>query len=173
MAAAIRRFQSGDVAGLAELYRDAFPDEDLLPLVRDLSALGNSVLSLVAREGDQLAGHVAFTICGIAGQDGKVALLGPLAVAPTMQRQGIGSALVREGLQSMKAEGVNQVLVLGDPAYYGRFGFESAEGIQPPYPLPEEWCGAWQSLSLIGSQPELKGTLLLPEPWMRAALWAP
>lgn len=165
--------QSEDIAALEALYRGAFPDEDLLPLVLELTKLEGSAISLVAKADGLLTGHAAFTICGIAGKAGRVALLGPLAVSPAMQRQGIGSALVREGLRRMKAEGATQSLVLGDPAYYGRFGFGPAAGITPPHALPDAWRGAWQSVNLSDSQPELKGTLSVPAPWMRAALWAP
>ena len=73
-------------------YRDAFPDEDLLPLVRELMADPERVLSLVATARGAAAAHIAFTACGIDGRPDKVALLGPLAVAPDRQRQGVGRA---------------------------------------------------------------------------------
>ncbi len=169
----IRESLPSDVASIEKLYPDAFPDEDLLPLVRELLREELIVLSLVGIVDRALVGHVIFTTCSIAGRTDKVSLLGPLAVAPAWQRQGIGSALVREGLQRLEYAGAIQVYVLGDPAYYERVGFEAEAGVTPPYPLPEEWRGAWQSLSLRGNKPPLHGKLSVPQPWRKHALWAP
>ena len=169
----IRESLPTDVSAIESLYPDAFPDEDLLPLVRDLLSAGSDVISLVAVADKALVGHVVFTACGIVGRTEKVALLGPLAVAPARQRQGIGKAMVRAGLQRLEAAGASQVYVLGDPAYYGRFGFGPDDGVGPPYRLPEEWRSAWQSLSLRGSMPSLSGQLSVPQPWRRQDLWAP
>lgn len=162
-----------DTSLIERLYPDAFPDEDLLPLVQELLREEQNVLSLVAILHRTLAGHVVFTMCSIAGRTDKVALLGPIAVAPHMQRRGIGSALIREGLQRLKTQGTSQVHVLGDPAYYGRFGFQPDDGVIPPYPLPKEWLTAWQSISLRDGKPVLQGTLSVPQPWQQSALWAP
>lgn len=171
--AEIRESLPTDIAAIEKLYPDAFPDEDLLPVVRELLREGSTVLSLVGITDQTLVGHVVFTICSIAGRTDKVALLGPLAVAPNWQRRGIGGALIREGFQRLKSDGVSQVYVLGDPAYYGRFGFEPDSGVTPPYPLPEEWNRAWQSISLRGDEPPLNGKLSVPQPWLQPALWAP
>lgn len=169
----IRESQPNDVAAIERLYPDAFPDEDLLPLVRELLREDSVVLSLVGISDRALVGHVIFTTCSIAGRTDTVALLGPLAVAPDRQRQGIGSAIVRAGLRRLENAGTRHVYVLGDPAYYGRFGFEPDHAVSPPYPLPEEWQGAWQSLGLRDSGPPLRGKLSVPRPWRRPALWAP
>ena len=169
----IRESVPDDIAALEELYPGAFPDEDLLPLLRDLLKESRNVLSLVGIADGALAGHVIFTTCGVAGRTDKVVLLGPLAVAPAWQRQGIGGALVRAGLQRVKADEAVRVFVLGDPAYYGRFGFQPDDRVAPPYPLPEAWRGAWQSLGLRGGDPPLSGELSVPRPWRQPALWAP
>ena len=169
----IRESLPNDVGSIEKLYPDAFPDEDLLPLVRELQREGSGVVSLVGMADQTLAGHVIFTTCGVVGRPEKVALLGPLAVAPAWQRQGIGSALVRAGLRRVEDAGAKQVYVLGDPGYYGRFGFEPDDSVTPPFALPEEWRGAWQSLSLRGNKPHLHGELSVPQPWRRQALWAP
>lgn len=63
----------------------------------------------------------------------------------------------------MARAGTARVYVLGDPAYYSRFGFEPDVNVRPPYPLPGEWRGAWQSLSLCDDAPPLHGTLSLPQ----------
>ncbi len=169
----IRESLASDTVLIEKLYPDAFPDEDLVPLVRELLRVEPTVLSLVGIVGPALVGHVIFTTCSIAGRTDKVSLLGPLAVAPAWQRQGIGSSLVREGLQRLENAGVIQVYVLGDPAYYERICFESEAGVMPPYPLPEEWRGAWQSVNLHNAEQPLHGKLSVPQPWLQPALWAP
>jgi putative acetyltransferase len=169
----IRESLPKDIASIEALYPQAFPEEDLLPLVRELLSNHTIVLSLVGIADRALVGHVLFTACGIAGRPDKVALLGPLAVAPNWQRQGIGGRLVRAGIQRLEREGIAQVYVLGDPAYYGRFGFEQDNCVAPPYPIPEEWREAWQSISLGDGKPPPHGALSLPEPWLQPGLWAP
>lgn len=168
----IRESLPTDVASIEELYPKAFPDEDLLPVVRELLREESIVLSLVGITDKTLVGHVMFTTCSIAGTTDRVALLAPLAVAPAWQRQGVGGALVRAGLRRLQDAGTNQVYVLGDPAYYQRFGFEPDGDVAPPYPLPEEWRDAWQSLSLRGTKPPPHGKLSVPQPWRQQALWA-
>ncbi len=168
----IRKSLQDDIRLIEQLYPRVFPDEDLLPLVLELLAEDPPVLSLVATcRDDELAGHVIFTPCALSGSSAKVALLGPLAVNPTWQRQGVGSALVRAGLSLLEEAGTVQVHVLGDPAYYGRFGFEPNESVTPPYKLPEEWHDAWQSLNLGSQRPHLGGQLCVPPPWRQEALW--
>lgn len=170
----IRESVRDDIAALEQLYPDAFPDEDLLPLVRELLRETHQiVLSLVGTAEKSLVGHVIFTTCSIVGAPDKVAMLGPLAVASARQRRGIGSALVGEGIRHLRNQGTKWVYVLGDPAYYGRFGFVADDSVAPPYPLPKEWRGAWQSLCLGGDNPPLSGKLSVPKPWRQEALWAP
>ena len=169
----IRESLPGDLASIETLYPDAFPDEDLLPLVRELLREDTIVLSLVGIVDRALVGHVAFTACSLAGRSDKVALLAPLAVASAWQRRGVGSALVHEGLLRLEDAGVIHVYVLGDPAYYERFGFAPEADIAPPYPLPKEWRGAWQSVGLRHAEQPLHGRLSVPQPWRQPALWAP
>ena len=169
----IRKSLQSDLASLEELYPAAFPDEDLLPLLRELLQERTNVLSLVGIAGSTLVGHIAFTTCSIAGHTDKVALLGPLAVTPAWQRQGIGRAIVHEGSKWMEKANVTRVYVLGDPAYYGRLGFAPETGVTPPYPLPAEWNGAWQSLQLSSAKQTLLGELSVPQPWRQPDLWAP
>jgi putative acetyltransferase len=163
--------QATDAVELEKLYPAAFPDEDLLPLLRDLLCEYNNVLSFVATSDQAVVGHIAFTICGVVGRDEKVSLLGPLAVSPHMQRRGIGSALVKGGLSHLIYTGTTQVFVLGAPAFYGRFGFEANNKVTPPYALPQEWLTAWQSINLHDSALELQGKLSVPPPWQRPSLW--
>lgn len=173
MQPSIRSSLQGDCDAIEALYPEAFPDEDLLPLVRDLLNDSSSVVSLVATTNSDIAGHVAFTHCNISGHKLSAALLGPLAVSPPLQTQGIGSALVYAGLRQMQEAGVDIVLVLGDPDYYKRFGFVPDSSIEPPYPLPTEWRNAWQSRGPLRPATPVTGKLVVSEVWMDPALWGP
>ena len=169
----IRPSRPEDLASIEKLYPAAFPDEDLLPLVRHLLAEEPGIVSLVAKAGGEIAGHILFTPCAITDSEAGAALLAPLAVAPEWQRKGIGSALIRDGLSRLKRDGVAHVYVLGDPAYYGRSGFKPETDVAPPYPLPAEYRDAWQSLGLGSAPLPGHGTLVLPKVWMQPALWGP
>jgi putative acetyltransferase len=168
----IRVSLPGDRPWIESLYPAAFPHEDLLPLVQALLEEA-SALSLVAVVGASPAGHAIFTRCTVTGCADEVALLGPLAVMPNLQGSGIGSALVSAGLERLVREHVTHVYVLGDPAYYGQFGFAQEADVDPPFPLPPEWRSAWQSISLGAAQSPCRGTLSVPAPWLQPALWAP
>ena len=169
----MRLSRSTDLPSSERLYRDAFPSEDLWPLVSTLLDGVADVLSLVSVSESALAGHIAFTRCSVDAPASRAALLGPLAVAPQLQRQGVGGALIREGLRRITAERAACVLVLGDPGYYARFGFSTETRITPPYPLASEWHTAWQSLHLGPADARCEGRLKLPPPWMNPALWSP
>lgn len=171
--AAIRDTTASDAAALAALYAAAFPDEALGPLVRRLHAEVPDLVSLVAAVGGTVAGHVLFSPSAVEGAGRPVALLGPLAVAPDRQRRGLGGALVRSGFDRLRRTEVGLVLVLGDPAYYARFGFRPERRIRPPYALPAEWAAAWQSVALDGDTGALSGVLRPPAPWLSPSLWAP
>lgn len=169
----IRESLPDDIAAIEALYPKAFPDEDLLPVVGELLKPGQPVLSLVAITDGTLAGHVAFTQCKVRGYGDSVSLLAPLAVAPDHQRRGIGCALIAEGFRRLKSMGIAYVYVLGDPAYYARAGFEAETRIAPPFAIPEEWLGAWQSICLDVAAQLPDGDLLVPPPWDQKELWAP
>jgi putative acetyltransferase len=169
----IRTTTEGDAPALAELYRAAFPAEDLLPLVRRLMTEVPGLLSLAAVEDGEFAGHVLFTPCDVDDAGARVALLGPLAVLPTRQGRGIGTALVRDGFRRLGEVGVARVLVLGDPDYYARFGFAPERLVLPPYALPEAWVDAWQSRDLANGAARIAGRLLPPPAWLTPGLWQP
>lgn len=169
----IRESVQGDAAAIESLYPEAFPDENLLPLVRDLLRDAEITTSLVGAVDSRIVGHVIFTKCGVVGSDISAALLGPLAVASAWQRRGVGSAIVRAGLRRLEDMDVNLVFVLGDPAYYERLGFRSGSLIEPPFRLPAEWDGAWQSQSVGDTMASCPGKLSVPRQWLQPALWAP
>jgi putative acetyltransferase len=169
----IRESRPEDTAAIASLYPEAFPDENLLSLVRELLSDTVVTISLVGTIDTIIAGHAIFTKCGLVGKSVNAVLLGPLAVAPAWQRQGIGSAIVRAGLRRLEDEDVALVCVLGDPAFYGRLGFLPESLVEPPFPLPAEWDGAWQSRNVGEIRTPYAGKLSVPPQWHQPALWAP
>jgi putative acetyltransferase len=99
------------------------------------------VVSLVAEAADAVVGHIMFSPVSLAGHPNrKIMALAPMAVAPGYQRQGIGSALVRAGLDRCRQLGAGAIVVLGHPEYYPRFGFSTASqfGLRCAYNAPEE-----------------------------------
>jgi putative acetyltransferase len=104
-------------------------------IVDILRASGALTLSLVAIEdGDLLVGHVAFSPVSIDGRDLAWFGMGPVAVWPERQGGGVGSKLVSAGLERMQKRGAQGIVVLGDPAYYSRFGFRAHAGLRYPGP---------------------------------------
>ena len=169
----IRESTPSDFGAIESLYPEAFPDEDLLPLVRDLLEDVAVRISLVGAIDARIVGHAIFTKCGVVGSNVNAALLGPLAVAPTWHRCGFGSAIVRTGLQRLQEMDIGLVCVLGDPAYYERLGFRPESLVEPPFRLPPEWDGAWQSQVVGHTTTPVSGTLSVPRQWLQPALWAP
>ena len=88
-------------------------------------------ISLVADIDGRVAGHVAISPVSIAGTAGWHGL-GPVVVAPADQGRGVGSALVQAALAELRAAGSLGCVVLGEPGYYSRFGFDAVEGLSYP-----------------------------------------
>jgi putative acetyltransferase len=136
----IREEAPADFAAIHELNRLAFGQDDEAALVDRLRAEGLVVASLVAVEDGTVTGHILFTRLPIDTPAGTVAAvaLAPMAVRPERQRQGIGSALVRAGVEVCRALGERIVIVVGHPEYYPRFGFsaELAGPLRSPYSGP-------------------------------------
>ena len=125
---AIRVEQPGDIESIGRVHRAAFPTVAEARLVEQLRRHGRLWLSLVAEDESGIIGHIAFSPVRIEGSNEPTPGVGlaPVAVLPDYQRQGIGSRLIREGLSACKQAGFSFVVVLGEPAYYHRFGFEPA-----------------------------------------------
>ncbi|MFD4839318.1 GNAT family N-acetyltransferase [Achromobacter sp. NPDC058515] len=102
-----------------------------------LREAGALALSLVAREQGRVVGHIAFSPVTISDGAPRWYGLGPMAVMPQFQGRGIGSALIRDGLARLKAQGAAGCVVLGDPGYYGRFGFAATPALSYPGVPPE------------------------------------
>ncbi len=136
----VREERPGDREYVRAVNEAAFGGPDEADLVRRLYDDGDALLGLVAEVEGQVVGHILFSRLPIetAQGVGSAAALAPLAVLPGWQGQGIGTALVREGLTRCRERGVAAVVVLGDPDYYGRFGFraEMASGLQTPWSGP-------------------------------------
>jgi putative acetyltransferase len=137
----IREQRASDADGIRQVLTAAYGREAEARLVERLRATGKAKPSLVAEVGARLLGHVLFSPIGIetTGNMVTVSALAPLAVLPAFQRLGIGSALVSAGLGRLKTSAA-AVLVIGEPQYYGRFGFVPASrfGIRSPFPTPDE-----------------------------------
>lgn len=139
----VRPEREGDIDAIRTLTETAFrtaPHADGTEhlVVDRLRAAGALTLSLVAEEGGMVVGHVAFSPVRISDGSRDWYGLGPLSVDPSRQGKGIGGRLAREGLDRLKAAGAGGCVVLGDPAYYSRFGFApdprlALDGVPPEY----------------------------------------
>lgn len=125
----VRLEEPGDIAAIATVHRAAFPTDLEARLVDALRDAGRLVVSVVAEADGQVVGHVAFSPVTVEGIDLGGVGLAPLAVLPAWQRRGVGSALVPAGLAACRGLGARFVVVLGEPAYYGRFGFLRADAL--------------------------------------------
>ena len=121
-----------DAAAIAALVTAAFltaahADGNEAEIVARLRAGNGLLLSLVAEE-EGLVGHVAASPATVSGRRGW-ATIAPVSVAPAAQGRGIGSALVRAALAGLRATGLHGAVLVGDPGYYGRFGFTARDGL--------------------------------------------
>ena len=98
-------------------------------IVKALREAGRLTVSLVAEVDGHVIGHVAVSPVSISDGASDWHGLGPISVAPTCQGQGVGSRLMREALRVLRESGAAGCVVLGEPAYYGRFGFRAEPGL--------------------------------------------
>ena len=131
----IRDEGPADAPAVRALVEAAFGRPLEADLIDRLRADGDAAISLVADDGGEVVGHVLFS--GMAAPFRALALA-PVSVAPHRQRSGVGTRLIRAGLDRARAGGWRGVFVLGDPAYYRRFGFDPALalGFASPYAGP-------------------------------------
>ncbi|MCY4179357.1 MAG: GNAT family N-acetyltransferase [Litoreibacter sp.] len=167
----MRETTEADLDALMTLYPLAFPDEELRPLVKELLDEKEGVFSFAVFDGAQLIGHALYSLGAVGGKAGA-ALLGPLAVAPSHQRQGVGRGLQLYAHNALSGVGVRQVFLLGDPKYYSRIGFAQESLVTTPCPIPDDWAAAWQSQTLGAAARFGAGALTLPLPWMNPVYWS-
>lgn len=160
----IRYARPADHAAIAEVIAAAFGRADEAELVARLRADGDAIFELVAEEDGQVAGHIFFSRLW-ADRTELYGALAPLAVAPARQSQGLGSTLVRRGIDCAREFGCHGLLVVGDPAYYGRFGFsaDAARDVGAPF----RGLAAFQALALGDSAFSARMTVAYPDAFGR------
>jgi putative acetyltransferase len=137
----IRPEEPADHLAIHAVNVSAFETPAEANLVEVLRKEANPVISLVAEQNSGIVGHIMFSPVSLSGNaDLKIMGLGPMAVESEHQRKGIGSALVRAGLEKCKELGFGAVIVLGHSEYYPRFGFSPSVryGISCEYDVPED-----------------------------------
>ena len=132
MNVSIRPEEPRDREASVEVERFAFGSEEEPSIVVAVRDEGGS-FALVAEEVGRIVGHVQFSRAWIG--ETPVVALGPIGIRPDRQGQGVGGALIRAGLEEARARGEIAVILLGDPAFYPRFGFEpaAAYGLANPF----------------------------------------
>lgn len=164
----IRAETPADAEAISEVNRLAFGRENearLVEAIRDTPGF-IPALSLVAERDGRVVGHILFSRIAIRtdkGQEVPALALAPVAVLPEYQGQGIGSTLIRAGLDRARALGHRIVVVVGHPNYYPRFGFTSAraQGLEAPFPVSDP---AFMALALTpGALDGVHGVVVYPE----------
>ena len=126
----IRPEENRDIEAIRRVTKAAFApmaysSQTEAEIIDALRAAGALTISLAAVEAGEVIGHIAFSPVTIDGKDTGWFGLGPISVDPGRQKQGIGSRLMREGLSRLQAMGAKGCVLLGDPGYYRRFGFDT------------------------------------------------
>jgi len=138
----IRQEMPRDVSAIHDLNVAAFAQSTEADIVDSLRGAGALRHSLVAVDGDEIVGHLAFSPVTITEGSRVVDALGlgPMAISPSRQRQGIGTRLVNFWLEQLAEDKDNLVVLVGHPDYYPRFGFRRAKafGIRWEHDVPEE-----------------------------------
>ena len=137
----IRAEQENDRDAVYAVNASAFESPSEANLVTLLRQQAHPVISFVAEDSGEIVGHIMFSPVSLLGHPNvKLVGLAPLAVVPEQQRKGIGSALVRAGLDECRELGFVAVVVLGHPEFYHRLGFSPSTrfDIDSDYEVPEE-----------------------------------
>ncbi len=139
----VRPESAGDIDAIFQLTEQAFRnhpfgDQTEKFVVNALRRSGALAVSLVAEMAGQIVGHVAFSPAEMSNSSRHWYVLGPVSVLPPWQRQGIGRTLIQAGLEALRARGAEGCVLVGDPAYYSRFGFRHQpdlffDGIAPEH----------------------------------------
>ena len=159
----LRYAEKTDFDLILKVIETAFSDEEnkvIMNLVQELhqETTSPSIKSLVAEVDNQVIGYVSYSPIFLKSDTNITGyILAPLAVSPEHQKQGVGSNLINAGIDMLTEDSVGVLLVYGDPAYYGRFGFKEEIGqtFVPPYSLdyPFGWTGMMLSDTPVPEQP--------------------
>jgi putative acetyltransferase len=163
----VRRAEDGDWPAILDVHRRAFGDEDVPRIAVELRAsdVYEADLSFVAVDEGAVVGHVMNTWSGLEGSTVRLLQLSPLGVLPERQGRGFGAALVRASLEGGCRHGQPLLLVEGNPAYYGRFGFVRADelGLLPPPEALYDWAFQVAVLDEAAKLPQ--GRVAYPPPF--------
>jgi putative acetyltransferase len=164
---AARRSERAEIEGVVAAAFGEDSDGPVVRMIRALDQTGATRLSLVADE-DEIVGHVQLSRAWIDTRSRLVEalMLTPLSVSPDVQRQGIGTRLLREALDTADGLGVAAVFLEGDWNYYGSRGFVAASSLdllRPSQRIPER---AFQVATLSGYEPSMSGQVVYPD-----AMW--
>ena len=163
----IRPETPADIPAIYTVNKRAFREREAEPRLVDALRESDAFvpgLSLVAEVDGKVVGHILFSRINITTENGNVPAiaLAPMAVLPEYQGQGIGSELVRRGLEACREQGHSFVIVLGHPTFYPRFGFsaEAAKALECPWGD----CGtAWMALDFTpGALAGVRGKVVYP-----------
>jgi len=158
----IRPEERADYDAVRTVHTRAFGRADEADLVDALLRDGDVILSLIAEAHASIAGHILFSRMWVDTGPMRVAAiaLAPLSVLPEVQRTGVGSALIRRGLELLRETGERIVFVLGHPDYYSRFGFSTEKAIHIESPFPREFFMALELRP--GVLDAVRGTVVYP-----------
>lgn len=163
----IRTETPADTPAIDDVTRKAFENHPISRqtehfIVNALRAANALSVSLVAERDGRVAGHIAFSPLDISDGSRDWYGLGPISVLPEYQRQGVGTALMHEGLSILKGMGAKGCVLVGDPGYYERFGFRNDprlvyEGIPQEYVLALAW-GNQRARGVVSFHPAFGAT---------------
>lgn len=170
----VRPESAADHEAIRHVNRLAFGQDDEARLVDALREGGYVRVSLVAETAGRVVGHILFSDLPILTRDGTVPALAlaPMAVLPDFQNQGIGSALVRSGLEACRNQGHKIVVVLGHPQFYPRFGFSPR--LAAPLESPFSGQDSFMALELVpGALDGVSGKVRYAPPFEGGAVCPP